>query len=110
MHARFDAEEREFCATAIRIGDVPERTGLQSIGAGVLDRLGIQPSDFVMVGNSIRSDVLPVLGIGGRAVHVPHTTTWILEEPDPKAVAAVRFPVVDRLADLPALLADWTVA
>ena len=78
--------------------------------AGVLDRLGIQPSDFVMVGNSIRSDVLPVLGIGGKAVHVPHTTTWILEEPDPKAVAAVRFPVVDRLADLPALLADWTVA
>ena len=78
--------------------------------AGVLDRLGIQPSDFVMVGNSVRSDVLPVLGIGGRAVHVPHTTTWILEQPDPKAVAAVQFPVVDCLADLLPLLADWTVA
>ena len=75
--------------------------------AAVLDRHGVEPSAFVMVGNSIRSDVLPVLGIGGRAIHVPHTTTWALEEPDPMAAAAAEFPVVDRLADVADLLAAW---
>ena len=39
----------------------------------ILDRHGIDPSTFVMVGNSVRSDVLPVLALGGRAVHVPYT-------------------------------------
>ena len=45
----------------------------------VLARHGGDPSTFVMVGNSVRSDVLPVLAIGGRAVHIPHELTWALE-------------------------------
>ena len=78
--------------------------------AAVLDRHSIEPSTFVMVGNSVRSDVLPVLGIGGRAIHVPHTTTWVMEEPDPVAAAAAEFPVVERLADVPDLLVGWPTA
>ena len=35
-----------------------------------------------MVGNTVRSDVLPVLAIGGRAVHVPYEVTWSLEHAD----------------------------
>ena len=77
--------------------------------AAVLDRHGVEPSAFVMVGNSVRSDVLPVLGIGGQAIPVPHTTTWALEEPDPMAAAAAEFPVVDRLADVADLLAASAV-
>ena len=42
----------------------------------LLDRYGVFPEEFVMVGNSIRSDVLPVIEIGGRAVHVPYEITW----------------------------------
>jgi putative hydrolase of the HAD superfamily len=42
----------------------------------VLARAGIDPASFVMVGNSLRSDVLPVLDIGGRAVHIPYRLTW----------------------------------
>jgi putative hydrolase of the HAD superfamily len=34
------------------------------------------PNEFLMVGNSVRSDVLPVIAIGGRAVHVPYEITW----------------------------------
>ena len=45
----------------------------------VLARHGGDPSTFVMVGTSVRSDVLPVLAIGGRAVHIPHELTWALE-------------------------------
>ena len=71
----------------------------------VLDRHDVDPAEFTMVGNSVKSDVLPVLAIGGWAIHVPHTTTWVFEEPDPDELAAVEFPIVDRLGDVPGLLA-----
>jgi putative hydrolase of the HAD superfamily len=41
-----------------------------------LGRYGVDPAEFVMVGNSVRSDVLPVLEIGARAVHIPYGITW----------------------------------
>jgi putative hydrolase of the HAD superfamily len=44
--------------------------------ARIVDRLGVAPDRFLMVGNSVRSDVLPVLAIGGHAVHVPYHLTW----------------------------------
>jgi putative hydrolase of the HAD superfamily len=70
----------------------------------ILDRHRIDPSTFVMVGNSVRSDVLPVLAIGGRAIHVPYAVTWALEhaEPDPDVHD---FPVLDGLRALPAAIA-----
>lgn len=68
----------------------------------VLDRHGIAPEHFVMVGNSVRSDVLPVLALGARAVHVPHLHTWELEQvthdPDHD------YPVISSLAELGPLL------
>jgi len=45
----------------------------------ILDRHGIAPERFCMVGNSVRSDVLPVLELGGRAVHVPYRYLWAHE-------------------------------
>ncbi|NJN55515.1 MAG: HAD family hydrolase [Anaerolineae bacterium] len=45
----------------------------------LLHKFGIAPSRFLMVGNSLRSDILPVVEIGGTAVHIPHTTTWAHE-------------------------------
>lgn len=42
----------------------------------LLKRLEIQPQEFFMIGNSLKSDVLPVLAIGGYAAHIPFTTTW----------------------------------
>ncbi len=70
----------------------------------ILERHRIDPSTFVMVGNSVRSDVLPVLALGGRAVHVPYSVTWVLEqaEPDPDLHD---FPVLASLAELPACIA-----
>ena len=72
---------------------------------GVLESHGIDPAEFTMVGNSVKSDVLPVLAIGGRAIHVPHTTTWVFEEPDPEELAGVDFPVVENLGQVAGLLA-----
>ena len=50
----------------------------------LLKRLDCQPHEFLMVGNSLKSDVLPVLELGGKAVYVPFHTTWEHEivEPD----------------------------
>jgi putative hydrolase of the HAD superfamily len=72
----------------------------------VLERHEIDPATFVMVGNSVRSDVLPVLEVGGRAVHIPYAVTWELELADPGAVHP-EFPALDSIVDLPDLIARW---
>jgi putative hydrolase of the HAD superfamily len=73
--------------------------------ARLLERLGIDPSEFLMVGNSMKSDILPVLALGGHAVFVPYAITWQHEEAEPPAGAiAACFHQVDHLRDLPALL------
>lgn len=48
----------------------------------LIKRLEIQPTEFYMIGNSLKSDVLPVLAIGGHATHVPFHTTWAHEKID----------------------------
>jgi putative hydrolase of the HAD superfamily len=50
--------------------------------AALLARHRLDPARFLMIGNSIRSDILPVLAIGGQAVHVPYAITWIHEHVD----------------------------
>lgn len=50
----------------------------------LIKRLEIEPSEFFMIGNSLKSDVLPVLAIGGHAVHIPFHTTWEHERIDHK--------------------------
>jgi putative hydrolase of the HAD superfamily len=42
----------------------------------LLNRLEVNATDFLMIGNSLKSDVLPVLNIGGHAIHIPFHTTW----------------------------------
>ena len=42
----------------------------------LIDLLGVEPARFCMIGNSVRSDVLPVLELGAHAVHIPYTYTW----------------------------------
>ncbi|NKI31943.1 HAD family hydrolase [Croceivirga thetidis] len=46
----------------------------------LLEHLEIDTNEFLMVGNSLKSDVLPILGIGAKAVHIPFHTTWAHEE------------------------------
>ncbi|MFL0162412.1 HAD family hydrolase [Aquirufa salirivi] len=46
----------------------------------LIQHLDIQTNEFLMVGNSLKSDILPVLAIGGHGVHVPFHTTWAHEQ------------------------------
>ena len=68
--------------------------------AAVLSRLNIDPTRFCMVGNSVRSDILPVLALGGHGVHVPYPILWDLEQVDHDQ----HFVELASLADLPAWL------
>lgn len=42
----------------------------------LIKHLDIQPHEFLMIGNSLKSDILPVLSIGGHAIHIPFHVTW----------------------------------
>lgn len=59
----------------------------------------------MMVGNSLKSDVVPAIEAGSWGVHVPHELTWSFEHVEPP-VDAPRFRQIDNLGDLPDLLAQ----
>ncbi len=71
----------------------------------ILDRYSIEPAHFIMIGNSMRSDVLPVLEIGGYGIHLPYQLTWAHEQVAKDPPQSERFFRLDSLAKLPALLA-----
>jgi putative hydrolase of the HAD superfamily len=48
----------------------------------ILRQVGVDPARFCMVGNSVRSDILPVLALGGHAVHIPYPLLWEHEHVD----------------------------
>jgi putative hydrolase of the HAD superfamily len=70
----------------------------------MLSRLDIQPEDFTMIGNSLKSDVLPILNIGGHGYHIPYATTWEYEKIDFE-VEHPNFKSLENITDvLPILL------
>ncbi len=71
----------------------------------ILQRLSVAPSDFLMVGNSLHSDVLPVLELGGTAIYVPHELTWVHEGGDVPSASQPGFHQIEHLGQLPALVA-----
>ncbi len=65
--------------------------------AKLIKHLDVRPDEFLMIGNSLKSDVLPVLALGGHAIHVPYHTTWAhetiehtVEHPNFKSVQHIR--------------------
>ncbi len=70
----------------------------------VLDRHSIAAERFVMVGNSVKSDVLPVLGIGGNAIHVPYESTWELDKIDHRGAEEEGFFEASSMRDVPRIL------
>jgi putative hydrolase of the HAD superfamily len=68
----------------------------------IIEQLGVAPERFCMVGNSIRSDILPVLDEGGHGVHVPYPFLWELEKVE-ELPTGPRFAELASLNDLP----DW---
>ncbi len=72
----------------------------------VLERYHLDPAAFMMVGNSLPSDIIPVLELGGSAVHVPADTTWAHEMVDDFDTHQPGFFELEDLGQLPGLIVD----
>jgi putative hydrolase of the HAD superfamily len=70
----------------------------------VLVRRDIKPDEFVMVGNSLRSDIVPVVAVGGRAVHIPYEVTWHHEHVPDDSLPTECWYRLDTIAGLGPLL------
>ena len=70
----------------------------------VMKRYAVPGERFVMVGNSLRSDILPVLEAGGHAVYVPYEVSWVHERVSDEALADVQFHRIAHIRELPELL------
>ncbi len=70
--------------------------------------LDIEPEEFLMIGNSIRSDILPVLEIGAFGFHVPFRTTWIHEQADAPE-GHPRYRSFEHIEAIPPLLFEASV-
>ncbi|MCJ8210461.1 HAD family hydrolase [Mucilaginibacter sp. RS28] len=65
----------------------------------LVKHLDIRPEELVMIGNSLKSDVIPVLNIGGHAIHVPYHITWIHEQIE-HTIENERFKTVTQLHEV----------
>jgi putative hydrolase of the HAD superfamily len=71
----------------------------------LLKHLDCKPEEFLMLGNSLKSDIIPVLAIGGHAIHIPYHTTWLHEHVD-EEVEHPNFSQLTTLTEvLPKLIA-----
>jgi len=66
----------------------------------LLNHLDIDASKFMMIGNSLKSDVLPVINLGGYGVHVPYYTTWVFEQMNPGDIKSDRFFELKKIHDV----------
>ncbi len=70
----------------------------------LLNHLDIKPTEFLMIGNSLKSDILPLLNIKSKAIHVPFHTTWAHEEVTLEESKNKQFHTLKTLKQLPELL------
>lgn len=85
------------CVTAIEVMEKKSVDDYLNLAA----KVGVKPSDFFMVGNAVRSDVAPVIELGGWAVHVPYKFTWAHEVMDlPKSEKVFEISKISQLCDI----------
>jgi putative hydrolase of the HAD superfamily len=95
--------KRYFAAVEVVADKTPE------VYAAILQRQGVAPERFVMVGNSMRSDILPVVALGGRGVYVPNAGTWAYENVAPPEEAGGRILQARTLGDVPAVIRGMVI-
>jgi putative hydrolase of the HAD superfamily len=66
----------------------------------LLNHLDINPSEFLMIGNSLKSDILPLVNIKAHAIHVPFHTTWVHEQVTEEETNGKAYKTVSSLRDI----------
>ncbi len=72
----------------------------QAVYADIFKRHRLVPEHLLMVGNSLRSDILPVIELGGQAVYVPNRNTWAHENTPPSDIHHGRYHEIAHLGEL----------
>jgi putative hydrolase of the HAD superfamily len=70
----------------------------------ILTASGVRPDEFAMVGNSMKSDILPALELGAHGIHVPYHLTWKGEFAQGPTVGESRFYTLENIRGLPDLV------
>jgi putative hydrolase of the HAD superfamily len=70
----------------------------------LLKHLDIKPEEFLMLGNSLKSDVLPLIAIGAKAIHIPFHTTWAHEKVIVDANAPKSYKTLKNLREVISVL------
>ncbi len=65
----------------------------------LIKRLDIEPEELLMIGNSLKSDIMPVLNVGGYAVHIPYHITWVHEQIE-HTIQNDRFHTFEKIKEL----------
>ena len=66
----------------------------------ILGQYNLDPTRFLMVGNSLRSDILPVVRIGGKGVYIPNDQTWFHEHASQEEIGEVEYAELEQLSQL----------
>lgn len=66
----------------------------------LINHLDIHPSEFLMIGNSLKSDILPLIAIGASAIHIPFHTTWIHEEVSEEESSKLEYKTLSNIKEL----------
>jgi putative hydrolase of the HAD superfamily len=78
--------------------------------AAIFRRYAVDPREFLMVGNSSKSDIVPVLALGGAGVHVPYHITWAAERVETPPEASADLFTIKTLRELPGVVRTWAAA
>lgn len=73
----------------------------------IFKRMRINPEELVMIGNSLRSDVIPPVRLGAQAVHIPYVSDWHFEKEDVNEADKARFITLSTMEHLPAILENF---
>jgi putative hydrolase of the HAD superfamily len=66
----------------------------------LLNHLEIKPSEFLMIGNSLKSDIIPIVNIGAHAIHIPFHTTWAHEHVTAEETNGKKYRTIKGLLDV----------
>jgi len=72
----------------------------------ILKRHQIKPEEMIMIGNSLRSDIIPPVQLGAQAIHIPYETSWHFEKMLTTDEEKQRFITMKNMQDIPALIAQ----
>jgi putative hydrolase of the HAD superfamily len=104
-----DLLDQEVKLSRSRIGDYFQHVEIVShktpaIYADLLTRHKIEPRRFLMVGNSLKSDILPVVELGGHAVYIPYHVTWAHEVVEHQPGEHNGYYELEHIGQLPGLV------